>query len=447
MTVMSMIYLRNINILGEGKNMKRILILSLIFTFFMGISAQEKNDEQQKMYSTAPNFYLDFLNYKGDKPGKSRIDLFIQVPYTNIQFVKTDDNFTAKYSVNLTVYNENREDIIANKIWEETVTATNFVQTSSAKNFNLSLRTFSLEPGKYFVRCIVEDSDSKRNVTSEHTLDVLAFNNAVEVSDLLLITELIETPNGKRIVPNISQTVESMDSVIKFYYEAYSDIEQNVDIIYGIKDKNENQNYTHTISKDLQPGANEIYGSLQYPSFTFGDYEISVRVVNKEDSLLAGIGKTFYARVFGMPRSITDLENAIDQLVYIAEASEIEHIEEAESFSSKLDRYLAFWQKKDPTPATKVNEAMLEYYRRIEFANRNFEAYKRPGWQTDMGMVYTSLGPPDYIDRHPFAIDSKPYEVWDYYNLNRQFVFVDYSGFGDYRLVNRDYRDLNRYRY
>lgn len=90
---------------------------------------------------------------------------------------------------------------------------------------------------------------------------------------------------------------------------------------------------------------------------------------------------------------------------------------------------------------------MLEYYRRIDHANRNFEAYRREGWQTDMGMVYVSLGPPDYIDRHPFAVDSKPYEVWDYYNLNRQFVFIDYTGFGDYRLVNRDYRDLNRYRY
>ena len=90
---------------------------------------------------------------------------------------------------------------------------------------------------------------------------------------------------------------------------------------------------------------------------------------------------------------------------------------------------------------------MLEYYRRIDYSDRNFGAYKRDGWKTDMGMVYVSLGSPDYIDRHPFAVDSKPYEVWDYYNLNRQFVFVDQTGFGDYRLLNRDYRDFNRYRY
>lgn len=130
----------------------------------------------------------------------------------------------------------------------------------------MSLRSFQLAPGNYFVRCIVEDVDSKRNVTSEHTLEVMPFDTQVSISDLLLITELVETESGKRIVPNISQTVESMDEVINFYYELYSDEEKDIKIEYGIRDKNENQNYTHTIEKKLYKGTNEIYGSLQYPS-------------------------------------------------------------------------------------------------------------------------------------------------------------------------------------
>lgn len=426
--------------------MKNLLFISLIISFFLTINAQEDKSKKQ-IYPSAPNFNLDFLNYKSDETGKSRVDLFVQVPYTNIQFVKVDDKFVGKYSVNLTMFNEDKSNIISNDIWEEVVTANSFNQTSTSKNFNLSLRSFQLAPGNYFVRCIVEDVDSKRNVTSEHTLEVMPFDTQVSISDLLLITELVETESGKRIVPNISQSVESMDEVINFYYELYSDEEKDIKIEYGIRDKNENQNYTHTIEKKLDKGTNEIYGSLQYPSFTFGEYELVVKVTNLNDSLIAGIGKSFYARVIGIPRSITDLQKAIDQMLYIAESSEINHIMNSESFQEKLERFLEFWEVKDPTPNTKVNEAMLEYYRRIDHANRNFEAYRREGWQTDMGMVYVSLGPPDYIDRHPFAVDSKPYEVWDYYNLNRQFVFIDYTGFGDYRLVNRDYRDLNRYRY
>ncbi len=62
-------------------------------------------------------------------------------------------------------------------------------------------------------------------------------------------------------------------------------------------------------------------------------------------------------------------------------------------------------------------------------------------------MVFIILGSPDNIDRHPFEYDSKPYEVWQYYDLNHSFVFVDETGFGDYRLTTPLYGDLFRYRY
>ncbi len=427
--------------------MKTVMKIAIVLLFFSSLFAQENNEEKEKYYSTAPNFYLDVLNYKGDEEGKTRVDVFMQVPYSNIQFVKENDEFVAKYSVDLSVYDEDRDNLIKNNLFDETVVAPNFNQTSSPRNFNLSLRSFQLEPGNYVLRCIITDLDSKRNVTSEHEIEVLPIDEDVAISDILLVTEIIDTPNGKRIVPNISQSVESMDQIINFYYEVYSDKERDVKIVYSIKDKNENQNYTHTIDKQLQKGKNEIYGSLKYPSFTFGEYDLGVRVNDSTGTQLAAIGKSFYAKIYGIPRSITNLDKAIEQMTYIAQSSEMSEIEDKDSFENRLKAFLSFWKKKDPTPNTKVNEAMMEYYRRIEYANRNFEAYKNEGWRTDMGMVYVSLGPPDYIDRHPFAIDSKPYEVWDYYNINRRFVFVDYTGFGDYRLVNRDYRDLNRYRY
>lgn len=63
-----------------------------------------------------------------------------------------------------------------------------------------------------------------------------------------------------------------------------------------------------------------------------------------------------------------------------------------------------------------------------------------------MGMVFIILGTPSNIDRHPFELDSKPYEIWHYYEINRQYVFVDYTGFGDYRLVTPFYGDVNKFR-
>ena len=101
-------------------------------------------------------------------------------------------------------------------------------------------------------------------------------------------------------------------------------------------------------------------------------------------------------------------------------------------------------EEKDPSPNNDENEIFDEYFRRIAFANENFSNYIE-GWRSDRGMVYTILGAPNNIDRHPFEYDSKPYEVWEYYDLNRSFVFLDQTGFGDYRLVTPLTGDLYRY--
>ncbi|HEX9615291.1 MAG TPA: GWxTD domain-containing protein, partial [Bacteroidota bacterium] len=76
---------------------------------------------------------------------------------------------------------------------------------------------------------------------------------------------------------------------------------------------------------------------------------------------------------------------------------------------------------------------MEEYYHRVEYANKNFGHYM-DGWKTDRGMIYIRFGSPDNVERHPFDMNTKPYEIWYYYELERQFVFVDETGFGDYRL-------------
>lgn len=427
--------------------MKTILSILFLFLFFTGLTAQEKNEDKPDFYSTAPNFYIDILNYKGNDTGKTRVDVFIQVPYPNVQFVRSGEKFTGQYSITLTIFDKDKENTLKTNVWDETLTAYNFNQTASPNNFNLSLRSFELDPGQYFLRCTVEDADSKRNVRSEHFMEVLSFTDSISISDLLLVNDIVQTERGRKIVPNVTQIVKSMDKMIQFYYQVYSDKERESKIVYSINDKNKNQNYTQSITKKLFQGMNEITDSVQYPNFTFGEYELTVVVRDSTDKLLAGIGKSFFAEAIGIPSSIDDLDEAVEQMRYIADSDDLDSIKAADGFQDKLNRFLNFWRAKDPTPNTKINEYMIEYFKRVEYADKNFEAYKVDGWRTDMGMVYISLGPPDYIDRHPFALDSKPYEVWDYYNLNRRFVFVDYTGFGDYRLLEKDYRDLNRYRY
>ena len=122
-----------------------------------------------------------------------------------------------------------------------------------------------------------------------------------------------------------------------------------------------------------------------------------------------------------------------------------------------------FWERRDSTPETGMNEYKEAYFDRIEEANRLFKGGGRPGWLQDRGRIYVLFGPPDERVTNPMggqpidpyadpremiegerrAVGEKPTEVWVYYNLFSsmqkphvvKLVFVDAYGAGDYKLA------------
>ena len=97
-----------------------------------------------------------------------------------------------------------------------------------------------------------------------------------------------------------------------------------------------------------------------------------------------------------------------------------------------------FWQKRDPLPDTPENEARAEFERRIAYANRWFKENRAPGrgWDTPRGRILIQLGEPDnrYLNDMINDPNVKGYERWIYYEHQLELVFVDSSGFGEFKL-------------
>ncbi len=93
-----------------------------------------------------------------------------------------------------------------------------------------------------------------------------------------------------------------------------------------------------------------------------------------------------------------------------------------------------FWEARDPSPATEVNEFKDEYYKRIEEANVLFKQGSTPGWLQDRGRAYITLGPPDNRETYPRGrnLYGKPEEVWWYGFF--PIVFYDDNWTGNYRM-------------
>ena len=58
---------------------------------------------------------------------------------------------------------------------------------------------------------------------------------------------------------------------------------------------------------------------------------------------------------------------------------------------------LAFWQRRDPTPATRSNERLVEHYRRVLYALDNFSEHIQP--YDRRGRVYIRYGEPAHISK------------------------------------------------
>lgn len=427
--------------------MKILFTAAALFLLFSCLNAQVETTGLPRERQYLPVFNYDIVNFPEPDTSASRIDIFVQVPFSTIRFIKTPaGKFTSEYSITVSIFNENKEILLTEKSWVEKVEAEGFDQTLSSSNYHLSYRYFLLDPQKYNIRIAVEDKESRKEFQVENAVTVRNFYTGLAVSDIIIVEAKHWSPESNTIYPNISRSILSSREGIPLYYEVISDSGTEIKINYTIASV-EKKNIIYTSSEILEvtAGENKMYKKIDGIDLGLGDYLLTIQIEDEKLNRNSVTQKRFIARLPGVPFVIKDIDKAIEQMIYIASTSEIDSIKASPTDDEKLKKFFDYWKRKDPNPATSENEVFNEYYRRIEYANKNFTHYVE-GWRTDMGMVYIILGSPSNVDRHPFELNSKPYEIWYYYELNRQFVFMDYTGFGDYRLITPFYGDMNRFK-
>jgi GWxTD domain-containing protein len=95
-----------------------------------------------------------------------------------------------------------------------------------------------------------------------------------------------------------------------------------------------------------------------------------------------------------------------------------------------------FWKKYDPDNSTEYNQLMHEFYSRADNALREYSARgEKFGVLTDRAKIYIKYGEPAEVDRY-YSDKDEITEIWKYISPNVEFVFVDATGLGNYKLVN-----------
>jgi len=134
--------------------------------------------------------------------------------------------------------------------------------------------------------------------------------------------------------------------------------------------------------------------------------------------------------------AITNYDQMISLLRYFERQDWVDKLRQAPA-EQRPAVWRQFYTATDPVEATPENEALEAYFRRVQFANQRFRESGDPGWLTDRGEVYVTLGEPD--DVFDFSTDVSRAGVrgirWTYNSLRLTLFFQDPNGFGRFRLT------------
>ena len=156
-------------------------------------------------------------------------------------------------------------------------------------------------------------------------------------------------------------------------------------------------------------------------------------------SLLAGSEKELLKKI--PPQHRTWLT---EEVVYIITPAEKEVFLQLGSDRERDTFISAFWKQRNPNPNLPENEYKKEHYRRISYANNWFgKDSPGPGWRTEMGRTYITLGEPHQIQRFENVNEIYPTIIWFYQGMatlglpdSFNVVFFKQDGVGEYELYS-----------
>jgi GWxTD domain-containing protein len=428
---------------------KEKFIILIILILSVQISSLFSQDDKLYMSSEKDFFYIDPLVFYGKDSTRGRLDLYIEIPLSNLNFSKNQNTGYFEAYVDYTVVIRNSlKEVVVNNTYSESVKSTKEQLKNITENSEFIIKNYLLSPDKYIINFTLRDKNTTKEISKEDTITVReSKNKEIVFSDLMIVSEYKENEKGKKVItPLVNNNIGNLKEFYIFFEIFYrNEIPTSTEFNYKIKDSKDNILADGNFNYLLQQGENKKIEKLPAGDLVVGEYKLII--TNKKSGEVVS-QKHFIFRWLDMPISIKDLDLAISQLTYIAKPSELEEIKSAKTILEKEQKFIKFWKSKDPTPGTPRNEVMIEYYNRIRVANERFTHYYVDGWKTDMGMVYIIYGEPSNIEKSQFGASTKPYEIWEYYDIRQKFIFVDDTGFGDYRLTTPIYdREATRLKY
>lgn len=132
------------------------------------------------------------------------------------------------------------------------------------------------------------------------------------------------------------------------------------------------------------------------------------------------------------PICLQNIDYAIESMYYILSDKVYEEMNSAND-ENKRSLFLEYWKSKDPTKSTPFNEALYQYFSRVDYAFFNYQTLSQSdGSKTDQGKIFILYSKPDDVENN-FNGNLKE-EIWTYNKTKKRYKFSTF-GTGLMKLV------------
>ena len=356
---------------------------------------------------------------------------YVEIYNRNLQFLKNDVFFESSFDFNISIISKDGSKL-AEKSFSDTISVENFSQTVSISNPKLIIDSFEIPNAEFSVNFSLKDLDTKLIGKKQRKISKkdLPSGRYSKIFKPIFVKDLMGDwgfDSGK--YPTKINEIISKENFIEFYqYVSMDGGGHSIDFAI-ISDKSK------VWSKSFTQKNNDAFAELiRVPLEGIDTSDLRLKIeVSKGRNITSKSYPFEVKNDFLMLSSVKNISTALEQMNYILTVEERKELRGLKN-SQKEKFFKKVWAKRDPDATTKENELLVEYYKRVAFAEQNFSRGTSGGWRSDMGMIYILFGKPDDISRSMNSQQSYNFQTWYYYQINEEFLFIDDYGFGDYRL-------------
>jgi GWxTD domain-containing protein len=359
-------------------------------------------------------------------PGDSVIAVLgLSLENRALSFQREGNVFVARYRVSIDFRREGAPPV--DLVREEVVRVPTFQETQRADESVLFQQVLRIVPGTYNVTVTLRDAGSTSESRATAPFVAPTFG-AVSHSAPILVYQA--TGRGSladplAVVLNPRGAVGYGSDTLLAYIEGYG-YTGPVTVPFTVFDEQENPIYRDSLTfRGGRPVESQVI-RLAPDSVSLGELKLVVGTGEAERSVSALVS-------FTQAWVVTNFDEMLDLLRYFGQDERLAVMRRAPDLE-RARLWRKFYEETDPNPGTPENEALNQYFSRVNAANQRFTDEGVPGWRTDRGEVLINIGPPDESVESSPGTQSRIIR-WTYLTHRLELYFQDETGFGRLRLT------------